>query len=122
MLRFIMLLFIILRPIMFSFIMLQPIMFLYIMLPPIMLFFTFSLIMSWPIMSEDLSIMPYMLWLDDISFIWCLCIMLFEDISRPIMLYMFGFTLESSLREEESMKEVILVWMSSGSTERLILS
>merc|ERR1712055_1214631 len=81
--RPIMLLFIVLRPIMLSFIMLlfimlRPIMLLFIMLPPIMfLFFTFSLIMSWPIMLEDLSIMPYMLRLEDISFIWCLCIMLF---------------------------------------------
>merc|ERR1719357_1582894 len=71
-------------------------------------------------MLEDLSIMLYILRLADMSFICCLCIM-FEDTSRPIMLYMLGLTMESSLREEESMKEVILVWMRSGSTERLIL-
>merc|ERR1711963_1309651 len=43
-----------------------------------------------------------------------LCIMLLGD----IILYM---SLESSLREDESMYEVILVWMRSGSTERLNL-
>merc|ERR1712212_461475 len=61
--------------------------------------------------------------LEDISFILFFCIMLF-DISRPTMwdVYMLGLTIESSLREDESMIEVILVWKRSGSTERLFLS
>merc|ERR1719495_2414288 len=90
-----------------------PIKFWFIMLRPIM---------SWPIMLEELSNMLYMLCWEDMSFIWSLCIMLFEDMSRPIRLYMLGLTIELSRREEESMMEVILVWMRSGSTERLILS
>merc|ERR1711962_726477 len=70
--------------------------------------------MSWPIMFEDLSIMLYKLRFEDMSFICCLCILLFEAISRLIMLNMLGLTMELSRREEESMNEVILVWMRSG--------
>merc|ERR1719391_1951014 len=74
----------------------------------------FSFIMFRPIMLEDLSIMLYMLRLEDMLFICCLCNLLFEAISRLMMLNMLGLTMELSRREEESMNEVILVWMRSG--------
>merc|ERR1711922_32494 len=82
----------------------------------IMLRFIMLLYMSWLIMlrltvCEDMSLFMYML-----RPIWLfLCITLLGDI---ILLCM---SLESSLREDESMYEVILVWMRSGSTERLNL-
>merc|ERR1711974_404546 len=103
---------------MFCPIMLRSIIFSSILLGPIML----RLIMLLSLMLEDLSIMPYMLPWEDILFILFLCIMLL-DISWLIMLCILGLiTRESSLREDESMKEVILVWRRSGSTERLFLS
>merc|ERR1712142_205655 len=59
---------------------------------------------------------------DITPFIPFLCIMLF-DVARPIMaLYTLGLVIELSLREDESIMEVILARMRSGSTERLILS
>merc|ERR1711942_73016 len=102
-------------PIMFRFIMSCPIMLRFIMSCPIMLLFIMLLYMSWLIMlrltiCEDMSLFMYML-----RPIWLfLCIMLLGDI-------ILCMSLESSLREDESMYEVILVWMRSGSTERLIL-
>merc|ERR1711973_602212 len=90
-----------------------PIMLRFIMSCPIMLRFIMLLYMSWLIMlpltiCEDMSLFMYML-----RPIWLfLCIMLLGDIILCI-------SLESSLREDESMYEVILVWMRSGSTERL---
>merc|ERR1712029_454711 len=94
-----------------------PIMLLFITLEdmsrPIMVEYMFCPIMLLSLMLEDLSIMPYMLCWEDISFNLFLCIMLF-DISWLIMLCMLGLTaMESSLREDESMKEVILVWRRS---------
>merc|ERR1719228_2615866 len=107
------------RPIMLRFIMLLdmswPIMLRFIMSCPIMLRFIMLLYTSWLIMlrltiCEDMSLFMYML-----RPIWLfLCIMLLGDI-------ILCMSLESSLREDESMYEVILVWMRSGSTERLIL-
>merc|ERR1711974_557059 len=73
------------------------------------------------LMLEDPAIMSYMLRWDKIGFILFLCIMLL-DIPCPIMLCTLGLTIESSLMDDESMNEVILVWIRSGSTERLILS
>merc|ERR1712198_490315 len=106
-------------PIMLRFIMLLdmswPIMLRFIMSCPIMLPFIILLYMSWLIMlrltiCEDMSLFMYML-----RPIWLfLCIMLLGDI-------ILCMSLESSLREDESMYEVILVWMRSGSTERLNL-
>merc|ERR1719300_1266446 len=92
-----------------------PIMLRFIMSCPIMLPFIILLYMSWLIMlrltiCEDMSLFMYML-----RPIWLfLCIILFGDI-------ILCMSLESSLREDESMYEVILVWMRSGSTERLNL-
>merc|ERR1719244_296536 len=102
-------------------IMLRPILFSSIMLRPII--FSFIILLSFMFLSmlEDLSIKPYMLRWEDIWFILFPCIT-FLDISFPIKLYTLGLTRESSLREEESMNEVILVWRRSGSTDRLILS
>merc|ERR1719210_1978869 len=107
-------------PIMLRFIMLLdiswPIMLRFIMSCPIMLRFIILLYMSWLIMlpltiCEDMSLFMYML-----RPIWLfLCIMLLGDI------FLLCMSLESSLREVESMYEVILVWMRSGSTERLNL-
>merc|ERR1712002_1152191 len=111
---------IMLRPIMFSSILLRPILFSFIMLRPII--FSFIILLSFMFLStlEDLSIKPYMLRWEDIWFILFPCIT-FLDISFPNKLYTLGLTRESSLREEESMNEVILVWRRSGSTDRLIL-
>merc|ERR1719348_1236886 len=106
-------------PIMLRFIMLLdmswPIMLRFIMSCPIMLPFIMLLYMSWLIMlrltiCEDMSLFMYML-----RPIWLfLCIMLLGDI-------ILCMSLESSLREDESMYEVILVRIRSGSTERLNL-
>merc|ERR1712111_160599 len=111
---------IMLRPIMFSSILLRPIFFSSIMLRPII--FSFIILLSFMFLSslEDLSIKPYMLRWEDIWFILLPCIK-FLDISRPIKLYRLELTRELSLRVEESMNEVILVWRRSGSTDRLIL-
>merc|ERR1712002_414228 len=111
---------IMLRPIMFSSILLRTILFSSIMLRPIIFSFIMLLSLMFLFMLEILSIKPYMLRWEDIWFILFPCIT-FLDISRPIKLYTLGLTRESSLREEESMNEVILVWRRSGSTDRLIL-
>merc|ERR1719367_157331 len=105
------------RPIILRFIMLLdislPIMLWFIMSCPIMLPFIMLLYISWLIMlrltiCEDMSLFMYML-----RPIWLfLSIMLLGDI-------ILCMSMESSLREDESMYEVILVWMRSGSTERL---
>merc|ERR1719412_3544912 len=77
---------------------------------PIMLLYISWLIMLRLAICEDMSLFMYIL-----RPIWLfLYIMLLGD----IILYM---SLASSLREDESMYEVILVWMRSGSTERLNL-
>merc|ERR1719317_1100298 len=107
------------------------IMFLYIMLLddmscPIMLRFIMLVDMSWFIMLrltiwEDITLfMLYMSrpMLRDIWLFLMPILLLYIMLLGDIILYM---SLESSLREEESMKEVILVWMRSGSTERLSL-
>merc|ERR1712244_46178 len=117
----------------------SPIMFLYIMLlddmslSPIMLVDICCLMMpeSWlmlymlrrPIIPFLIMLRPIMLrpimsrsiMLEYIC--WSIPILFMEDMSRSI-LYM---SRPSSLSEDESMKEAILVLMRSGSTERLIL-
>merc|ERR1712240_965739 len=87
----------------------RPIMLGFILSCPIMLLYIFWLIML-RFICEDMSLFMYML-----RPIWLfMCIMLLGDI-------ILCMSMESSLREDESMYEVILVWMRSGSTERLIL-
>merc|ERR1719443_2122435 len=83
----------------------------------IMLRFIMLVLTIW----EDMSLfMLYMsrpmLW--DIWLFLMPILLLYIMLLGDIILYM---SLESSLREEESMNEVILVWMRSGSTERLSL-
>merc|ERR1712168_1472145 len=99
-----------------------PIMFLYIMLLdmswPIMLRFIMLLDMSWPIMLRFIMLLD-MSWLIMLRLAICEDMSLFMYMLRPIWLFLyimlFGdiilyMSLESSLREDESMYEVILVW------------
>merc|ERR1719495_206841 len=45
-----------------------------------------------------------------------------EVMSRPIMLDILYLSLASSLREEKSITDVMLVWRRSGSVDRFILA
>merc|ERR1719494_883652 len=92
---------------------------------PLMLLFIMLVDISWLIMLrltiwEDMSLFMYMSrpMLRDIWLFLMPILLLYIMLLGDIILYM---SLESSLREEESMKEVILVWMRSASTERLSL-
>merc|ERR1719295_1712958 len=101
----------------------------FIMSCPIMLRFIMLFDMSWPIMLPFI-ILLYMSWLIKLRLTICEDMSLFMYMLRPIWLFLcimllgdiiLCMSLESSLREDESIYEVILVWMRSGSTERLIL-
>merc|ERR1719495_1348309 len=85
--------------------------------------------MSWPIMLWFIMLLdmscPIMLWLIMLRLAICEDMSLFMYMLRPIWLFLYimllgdiilYMSLASSLREDESMYEVILVWMRSGST------
>merc|ERR1711963_953030 len=84
-----------------------------------MLRFIMLLDISWPIMLRFIMSCPIMLRFIMLLYMSWL-IMLPLTICEDMSLFMY-MSLESSLREDESMYEVILVWMRSGSTERLNL-
>merc|ERR1719400_2749553 len=104
----------------------------------IMLLYIMLLDMSWPIMLRFIMSCPimlpfivlvYMSWLIMLRLTICEVMSLFMYMLRPIWLFLYimlgdiilFMSLEASLREDESMYEVILVWMRSGSTDRLNL-